>query len=199
MPDFSLRETYTNSCTHAFSSPLISDRAPRCDAMRQGRRRTNKRRKSARRRKEMASGGGRGSFENSHRLSGVARLAFPTPLFPFASSISSRTLPSPFFPSLLSRPPLAHRSHRRAPSRRGSYPLRSAHPPTLRGLSPRFTRASANLFRRLGDGGGRNRSTLYSSRIDRQPRTDMEALYFPSSHLRVALSEALLSIKRALL
>jgi len=76
---------------------------------------------------------------------------------------------------------------------------------SLRGLSPRFTRASANLFRRLGDGGraggragGWNRSTLYSSRIDRQPRTDMEALYFPSSHLRVALSETLLSIKRAL-
>lgn len=50
-------------------------------------------------------------------------------------------------------------------------------------LSPRFTRAIANLFRRVGDGVGRNRSTLYSSRIDRQPRTDMEALYFPSSHL----------------
>lgn len=37
-------------------------------------------------------------------------------------------------------------------------------------LSPRFTRAIANLFRRVGDGVGRNRSTLYSSRIDRQPR-----------------------------
>lgn len=60
-------------------------------------------------------------------------------------------------------------------------------------LSPLSTRPIANLFRRVGDGVGRNRSTLYSSRIDRQPRTDMEALYFPSSHLRPPLQGPLVN------
>lgn len=129
-----------------------------------------------------------GSFENSHRSLELRARLFRR-LFHFLSYSSFS-----FFPTRLPvRPP--------HPLVALPHPLssrRSARPPALRGLSPRFTRASANLFRRLGDGGRRNRSTLYSSRIDRQPRTDMEALYFPSSHLHVALSEALLSIKRAL-
>lgn len=99
-------------------------------------------------------------------------------LFPFASSISSRVLFLLLF--FFSRPPVPvlRLRHRTLSHRALFYPIRLL-PPALRGLSPRFTRASANLFRRLGDGGRRNRSTLYSSRIDRQPRTDMEALYFP--------------------
>lgn len=102
-------------------------------------------------------------------------------LFPFASSISSRVLFLLLFFFFFFLPPACAR-----PATPTSHPLSprpllpdSFLPPALRGLSPRFTRASANLFRRLGDGGRRNRSTLYSSRIDRQPRTDMEALYFP--------------------
>lgn len=103
-------------------------------------------------------------------------------LFPFASSISSRVLFLLLFFFFLppARPPepVLRLRHRTLSHRALFYPIRLL-PPALRGLSPRFTRASANLFRRLGDGGRRNRSTLYSSRIDRQPRTDMEALYFP--------------------
>lgn len=122
-----------------------------------------------------------------------------TPGFSDASSRSPLPFPLVFFLLLFSYPAcppdLRLRTLTPHPC---AFPCRAARPPVLRGLSPRFTRASANLFRRLGDGGRRNRSTLYSSRIDRQPRTDMEALYFPSSHLHVALSEALLSIKRAL-
>lgn len=153
----------------------------------------------------MASGGGRVVSKIPIAVWSCA------PSFSDASSRSPLPFPLVFFLLLFSHPParptdlrlrtLSPLSFPRtlplAASRRAA-PRRSARPPALRGLSPRFTRASANLFRRLGDGGRRNRSTLYSSRIDRQPRTDMEALYFPSSHLRVALSEALLSIKRAL-
>lgn len=129
----------------------------------------------------MASGGGRVVSKIPIAVWSCA------PGFSDASSRSPLPFPLVFFLLLFSHPPVRPTP---APSR--------ADPPALRGLSPRFTRASANLFRRLGDGGRRNRSTLYSSRIDRQPRTDMEALYFPSSHLHVALSEALLSMKRAL-
>jgi len=136
----------------------------------------------------MASGGGRVVSKIPIAVWSCA------PGFSDASSRSPLPFPLVFFLLLFSHPPDLRTlsPHPRTISRR------SARSPALRGLSPRFTRASANLFRRLGDGGRRNRSTLYSSRIDRQPRTDMEALYFPSSHLHVALSEALLSIKRAL-
>lgn len=146
----------------------------------------------------MASGGGRVVSKIPIAVWSCA------PGFSDASSRSPLPFPLVLFLLLFSR--LPGRPPVRPPAPTSSHPLAaplpslasSARPPALRGLSPRFTRASANLFRRLGDGGRRNRSTLYSSRIDRQPRTDMEVLYFPSSHLCVALSEALLSIKRAL-
>lgn len=141
----------------------------------------------------MASGGGRVVSKIPIAVWSCA------PGFSDASSRSPLPFPLVLFLLLFSRLPPALRlppSHPLLSSLLSS--LADPPPPVLRGLSPRFTRASANLFRRLGDGVGWNRSTLYSSRIDRQPRTDMEALYFPSSHLRVALSEALLSIKRAL-
>lgn len=131
----------------------------------------------------MASGGGRVVSKIPIAVWSCA------PGFSDASSRSPLPFPLVFFLLLFSRPP-ARPTSDSAPSCRSPapFPRQSARPPALRGLSPRFTRASANLFRRLGDGGRRNRSTLYSSRIDRQPRTDMEALYFPSSHTSVSLS-----------
>lgn len=134
-----------------------------------------------------------GSFENSHRSLELRAPAFPTPLpvrlFHF---LSRTTLPSSFFPARACTPPVSCDSDI-APSLTAP-PCLSLLPDSFArlhsaGSHPVLPGRSANLFRRLGD--GRNRSTLYSSRIDRQPRTDMEALYFPSSHLRVALERAL--------
>jgi len=149
--DLSLRETYTNTRARTRfprrpSTTLIADRAPRRGAARRIKEGVEKR--------EAEEGNGVrrrsvGSFENSHRSLELRAWLFRR-LFPFASSISS-----PVLFLLLFFPPA--RRLRRASLLAAALLPPSPDPPTrlhsLRGLSPRFTRASANLFRRLGDGG----------------------------------------------
>lgn len=112
MPDFSLRETYTNACTRTRFPrwlPLILDRALRRGAA--GRAEERIRGEKVRDGGNGERGGGRGSFENSHRSLELRAPAFPTPLPVRLFHFLSCTLPSPFFfpPA---RPPVPRLRHR---------------------------------------------------------------------------------------